>query len=161
MKDRIYQLMQHTGLKQAEFAERLGMSAGSVSNIFTGRTNPTNNHVQAIHRAFPQVNINWLLFGEGDMMDHAEGDADAPSPDAAPAAEGAPAATLPTASTGKNGAAAAAAGPRPTPSSPAAPIPVAAAEMPAVAPVVLRRQVKEIRVFYDDGTYEAFSPLKV
>ena len=43
MKDRIYQLMQHTGLKQAEFAERLGMSAGSVSNIFTGRTNPTNN----------------------------------------------------------------------------------------------------------------------
>ena len=68
MKDRIYQLMQHTGLKQAEFAERLGMSAGSVSNIFTGRTNPTNNHVQAIHRAFPQVNINWLLFGEGEMM---------------------------------------------------------------------------------------------
>ena len=103
MKDRIYQLMQHTGLKQAEFAERLGMSAGSVSNIFTGRTNPTNNHVQAIHRAFPQVNINWLLFGEGEMMDHAEGDADAPSPDAAPAAEGAPAATLPTASTGRNG----------------------------------------------------------
>ena len=146
MKDRIYQLMQHTGLKQAEFAERLGMSAGSVSNIFTGRTNPTNNHVQAIHRAFPQVNINWLLFGEGEMMDHAEGDADAPSPDAAPAAEGAPAATLPTASPGNNGAAS---------------IPVAAAEMPAVAPVVLRRQVKEIRVFYDDGTYESFSPLKV
>ena len=161
MKERIRNIMQHERLSQQEFAARLGISAASLSSIFTGRTNPTNNHVMAVHRAFPQINVNWLLFGEGDMMDHSEGDADAPSPDAAPAAEGAPAATLPTASTGKNGAAAAAAGPRPTPSSPAAPIPVAAAEMPAVAPVVLRRQVKEIRVFYDDGTYESFSPLKV
>lgn len=162
MKDRIYQLMQHTGLKQAEFAERLGMSAGSVSNIFTGRTNPTNNHVQAIHRAFPQVNINWLLFGEGEMMEQREGDNSAPTPDAATDAEGATAAAAPaTASAVRNGAAAAVAAARPHLSTPAAPLPAAAVEMPAAAPVVLRRQVKEIRVFYDDGTYESFSPLKV
>lgn len=44
------------------------MSPASLSSIFNGRTNPTNNHVQAIHRAFPVVNVSWLMFGEGDMF---------------------------------------------------------------------------------------------
>ncbi len=55
-------------MTQQEFAARLDISPASLSSIFNGRTNPTNNHVQAIHRAFPNININWLLFGEGDML---------------------------------------------------------------------------------------------
>ena len=59
--------MELAGLSQQEFAARLEISPASLSSIFTGRTNPTNNHVQAIHRAFPNINVNWLMFGEGDM----------------------------------------------------------------------------------------------
>lgn len=55
-------------MSQQDFANKLGISPASLSSIYTGRTNPTNNHVQAVHRAFPDVNINWLLFGEGEMF---------------------------------------------------------------------------------------------
>ena len=67
MKERIKLIMDNAGLTQQEFAVKLGISPASLSSIFTGRTNPTNNHVMAIHRAFPQINVNWLLFGEGEM----------------------------------------------------------------------------------------------
>ena len=68
MKDRIKQVMEWTGLSQQDFATKLGISPASLSSIFNGRTNPTNNHVQAIHRSFPEIDINWLLFGEGKMF---------------------------------------------------------------------------------------------
>lgn len=68
MKERIRLVMEMAGLSQQDFAQRLNLSAASISNIFMGRTNPTNNHVQAIHRAFPEINTNWLLFGEGEML---------------------------------------------------------------------------------------------
>ena len=66
MKERIRQLMDQAKLSQQDFAAKLGISPASLSSIFTGRTNPTNNHVMAVHRAFPDININWLMFGEGD-----------------------------------------------------------------------------------------------
>ena len=54
-------------MTQQEFAKAIEVSPASLSNIFNGKTNPTNNHVSAIHRRFPDININWLMFGEGDM----------------------------------------------------------------------------------------------
>lgn len=66
MKERIRQIMDQAKLSQQDFAAKLGISPASLSSIFTGRTNPTNNHVMAVHRAFPDININWLMFGEGD-----------------------------------------------------------------------------------------------
>lgn len=69
MNDRIKQLQAALGMTQKEFAESLGFAPGALSNIYSGRTNATNNHVVAIHRAFPHVNVNWLMFGEGEMYD--------------------------------------------------------------------------------------------
>ncbi len=67
MKDRIMQIMKTENMTQQEFAQTLDLSPASLSSIFNGRTNPTNNHVQAIHRCFPNINVNWLMFGEGEM----------------------------------------------------------------------------------------------
>ena len=67
MKDRIFQLMKTLGLTQKEFAAKLCVAEGTLSSIFNGRTKPTNNLVQAVHTFFPEVSINWLMFGEGDM----------------------------------------------------------------------------------------------
>lgn len=67
MKDRIRLVMERAQLSQQDFARKLEISPASLSSIFTGRTNPTNNHVSAVHRAFPDINVNWLMFGEGDM----------------------------------------------------------------------------------------------
>ena len=67
MKDRILQIMRRENMTQQDFAKAIEVSPASLSNIFNGKTNPTNNHVSAIHRRFPDINVNWLMFGEGDM----------------------------------------------------------------------------------------------
>ena len=67
MKDRIMKIMKDEGMDQKDFAAALKISPSSLSNIFNGRSNPTSNHVSAIHRRFPEININWLMFGEGEM----------------------------------------------------------------------------------------------
>ena len=41
MKNRIKEVMEYANLSQQDFAARLGISAASLSSIFTGRTNPT------------------------------------------------------------------------------------------------------------------------
>lgn len=69
MKERIKLIQEQLKLSQIEFANKLGISPASLSSIYTGRTNPTSNHVMAIHKAFPQINVNWLMFGEGEMCD--------------------------------------------------------------------------------------------
>lgn len=68
MKDRIKQLMEAQHMNQQAFAACTGISSASLSSIFTGRTNPTLNHVDAIMAKFPNVNPMWLLRGVGGMM---------------------------------------------------------------------------------------------
>lgn len=67
MKDRIFQIMKQEGLNQKEFAATTGISPATLSSIFNGRTSPTLNHAEALHRRFPKLNMSWLMFGEGDM----------------------------------------------------------------------------------------------
>lgn len=59
--------MQKEGLTNAEFAEKLGISNSSLSHIFSGRNNPSLDMVMRIHKTCPYVNLNWLLYGEGEM----------------------------------------------------------------------------------------------
>lgn len=67
MKDRIMQIMQKTGLSNAEFAEKIGISTSSLSHILTERNKPSLDVVMRIHKAYPNININWLLYGENTM----------------------------------------------------------------------------------------------
>lgn len=71
MKDRILKIMQKEGLTNAEFAEKIGISTSSLSHIFSGRNKPSLEVVMRIHKACPYVNINWLLYGEGEMEESA------------------------------------------------------------------------------------------
>jgi len=68
MKDRIRQLMENQQLTQQRFAEMIDISPASLSSIFSERTKPTLNHVDAIRKSFPNINLNWLLYGTGEMF---------------------------------------------------------------------------------------------
>jgi transcriptional regulator with XRE-family HTH domain len=72
MKDRIQQIIQMEGVTAAQFAEKIGVSASSLSHILSGRNNPSLEVVMKIHKTFDYININWLLYGEGDMQTEAE-----------------------------------------------------------------------------------------
>lgn len=159
--------MEHERMSQQEFAAKLEISPASLSSIFTGRTNPTNKHVQAIHRAFPDIDINWLLFGEGEMYAHAETDSrDEKSGNAEE-----------TTSSGES-ATDGSAGELPFPPLQTENRETEESKRPYRTGCIPpnfdfrtriekeqesnrpKRQIKEIRVFFDDGTYEAFLPGK-
>lgn len=59
--------MESKHMSQQVFAQYIEMSPASLSSIFNGRTKPTLNIVEAIKHKFPNINIDWLLFGTGDM----------------------------------------------------------------------------------------------
>lgn len=67
MKDRIYQIMKESGMNQKEFSQTTGIAPATLSSIFNGRTSATLNHAQALHQRFPTLRMEWLMFGEGQM----------------------------------------------------------------------------------------------
>lgn len=67
MNTRIRELIKALGLKQAEFAQRLGVSRPFVSELCSGSKNPSDRTIQDICREF-NVNEHWLRTGEGEMF---------------------------------------------------------------------------------------------
>lgn len=153
MKDRIRQIQEKEKMTQRDFAAALGISPSSLSSIYNGHTSPTNNHVQAIHRRFPEINIEWLLFGEGDMFDDSKSAATTEAADSSTQSDGvrptSPDESVTTVS--------------PSGFSIQSPAP----DVAAPGQVIIRETVKyvdkpqrkitEIRIFYDDGTFDTFS----
>lgn len=69
MKDRIRQIMETQHMTQQVFAQLIELAPATLSSIFNGRTRPTLNVVEAIKRKIPDINTEWLLFGTGKMYD--------------------------------------------------------------------------------------------
>ena len=67
MKERIAQIIQREELTAAQFAEKIGISASSLSHILSGRNNPSLEVVMKIHKACNDVSLDWLLYGEGEI----------------------------------------------------------------------------------------------
>ena len=70
MRNRIRELMEKKGMSQKIFAHELKLGEATVSGIFNGRTNPSMATVQAIHNRFPEVSVQWLMFGDGEMFNN-------------------------------------------------------------------------------------------
>ena len=67
-KDRIKKIMEEQQMTQQEFADFLQQSPATLSSIFNGRTRPTLNVVDAIKAKIPDISIEWLLYGTGEMF---------------------------------------------------------------------------------------------
>ena len=146
--------MESQKMSQKSFSEYLEKSQGTISSIFTGRTRPTLDLIEAIKQKFPQVSINWLLFGQGDMFltdPNAEGEPSAASssPEAEPMLNFEQSAdTAPKSSVIPNV--------QPTCSKSLQNV----EQMMQIAAPVKQRQITEIRIFFDDQTWETFVPSK-
>ena len=67
MKDRIKRIMDTQHMTQQVFAQFIKISPATLSGIFNGRTNPSLNIVEAIKQSLPSISTDWLLFGRGPM----------------------------------------------------------------------------------------------
>ncbi|MCR5850367.1 MAG: helix-turn-helix domain-containing protein [Bacteroidaceae bacterium] len=148
MKDRISALMKHMGMSQKNFAAEICISEGALSSIFSGRTKPTLNTVNNIHERFPEVNMSWLIDGKGEMFDSPQfGSQQTDTYEGSVSAPTTQVSGIPI----QSGFVEQLAGSQ---------------QMPLQTPVSMSdrknidkplRHIAEIRVFYDDGTFETFS----
>lgn len=60
--------METQHMTQQTFSDLIGISPASLSSIFNGRTKPTLTTVDAIRKKFPTLNLEWILYGHGAMF---------------------------------------------------------------------------------------------
>ncbi len=151
MKDRIKQLMESQHMNQLLFSQYIGISSASLSSIFNGRTNPSLKTVDAIRKRFPNLNIDWLMFGEGQMFLDGESGEGTPTPPPTTPGEG-----LVDFSNASDVA---------SPSLFDQTAERSVQNTPKIAPQIVikevdkpQRKITEIRIFYNDNTWETFVP---
>ncbi|RSK34477.1 helix-turn-helix domain-containing protein [Hymenobacter metallilatus] len=72
MLERIRQLLTARQLSPSQFADAVGVARPIISHILSGRNKPSLEVVQKILAAFPDLSVNWLLLGAGDMQASSE-----------------------------------------------------------------------------------------
>ncbi|MCZ2444639.1 MAG: helix-turn-helix transcriptional regulator [Flavobacteriales bacterium] len=66
--DRIQALMEAFNLSPSLFAEKLQIQRSSLSHFFSGRNKPGWDFLEKLSLVFPEINLNWLLTGQGNMF---------------------------------------------------------------------------------------------
>ncbi len=69
MKERLVQLLDLERLSPSKFADIIGVQRSSVSHIISGRNKPSFDFLQKTMKAFPGLNADWLILGEGTMYE--------------------------------------------------------------------------------------------
>lgn len=67
MVDRINVLLKAKNITARQFAEEIGIQPSGISHILSGRNNPSLDFVMKVMKRWPEININWLMFGKGEM----------------------------------------------------------------------------------------------
>ena len=64
---RIQRVIDFHGLSVSAFADKIGVQRSSISHLLSGRNKPSLDFVLKLVQAFPEVNLYWLLNGEGNF----------------------------------------------------------------------------------------------
>lgn len=68
INQRIEDLINHLKKKPSSFAASVNKSGTVINQILARRNKPSYDLLEAILLAYPQVNANWLMRGQGDMI---------------------------------------------------------------------------------------------
>ena len=148
-------------MTQQVFADFIGLAPATLSSIYNERTRPTLSVVEAIKKKIPNISTDWLMFGTGEMYISSSTPADS---------------LLSAEERGVNGGQIVQS-PMLDFDQPQSPTPQQGPQAPysfnsvkSTRPEIERTEVKiidkpqrrvtEIRVFYDDQTWECFVPVK-
>lgn len=145
-------------MTQQVFADFLQQSPATLSSIFNGRTRPTLNIVESIKTKIPDISTEWLLWGTGDMhMTHPTDSTEAEMSPLDQPVEGSEPMLIFD---------------QPSQFSPQQSVQPTSFRhgVKSTHPEIVREEIKiidktprkvtEIRVYYDDQTYETFVPAK-
>lgn len=66
---RIKFFLAQMGIANSLFADVCGIPRPSLSQLLNGRNKKVSNEViDKIHAAYPEINMMWLMFGDGEML---------------------------------------------------------------------------------------------
>ena len=86
MNRRLQQFINAENISQSQFADNIGVARASVSHIISGRNKPGFDFVEKMARAFPALNVEWLITGRGKMYKNSSDNiSQSPAPQVVPA----------------------------------------------------------------------------
>lgn len=66
-RERIEQVIKALNLSARQFAEQIHVQPGTISNMMSGRNNPSLDVMKRIMSRYPTLNPEWLIIGTGEM----------------------------------------------------------------------------------------------
>ncbi len=76
LKDRLKKFLAYKNINPNAFSKLIGVSQTSIKQALEGTTLPSSKVLIPAKTNFPDLNVNWLLVGEGSMLiDQLETDA--------------------------------------------------------------------------------------
>lgn len=66
--ERLNEIMTYYGLSASAFAELIRVQRSSISHVLSGRNKPSLDFILKLNKAFPDINLYWLLNNTGEMI---------------------------------------------------------------------------------------------
>ncbi len=66
--ERFKEIMEKLEIDATTLSKKIGVEPSSISHILSGRNKPSFNFLSKLAETFPQLNINWLVTGKGEML---------------------------------------------------------------------------------------------
>jgi len=66
--ERLTQILNHTGMNAAAFADKIGIQRSSISHLLSGRNKPSLDFILKILDTYPEFDLYWLLTGKGNLL---------------------------------------------------------------------------------------------
>lgn len=68
IKDRLKILMERENITPKMFAETIGVQQSTLSHILNDRNKPSLDFILKVHQIYNYVNLEWLLYGKGEIQ---------------------------------------------------------------------------------------------
>lgn len=67
MNQRLQQFILSENISQSQFADSIGVARASISHILSGRNKPGFDFIVSMSKRYPNLNLEWLINGVGEM----------------------------------------------------------------------------------------------
>lgn len=69
---RLEKILEYYNLSAAAFAEEIDFNRSTISHLLSGRNKPSLEFVMKLYQKFPEIDMDWLLFGKGSFPSSSE-----------------------------------------------------------------------------------------
>lgn len=76
---RLKELLEYFNESASGFSEKIDVQRSNISHIMSGRNKPSLDFILKILKAYPDINLYWLLNGKGNMIKNLPNNSEVPT----------------------------------------------------------------------------------